>query len=197
MPRPATSRVRARREARICNTRNVVEYHAPRALEKATADLVVREIEQPRNRVAAVEHQVLHQLRPPLAASRRREHRIEHDRAVIVEAHPVVRKHRVRAARLRPIVHRVDDDSRAAQCCNRLVELHERGRCEARVGGSGPRLEPVAVACFDVPAEGRRSDHHRRRRALPAPSRDQVAIRVPHVREFSRELPERVADVGH
>ena len=49
----------------------------------------------------------------------------------------------------------------------------------------------------DVIVSGRRTFRNLAEVTEPAPSRDQVAIRVVHVREFSRELPERVADVGH
>jgi len=192
----------SRRQAGVGDACHVIEHHAAGALEESLAELVMREIEQTRDRVWAAHHEVLQQLRPPLAAPRRCKHGIQHDRAVVVKAHPVVREHRVGAARLRSIFNHVDRDSRAAQRRDQTIELRQRCRREPRIVGRASRLEAIAVVGFRVPAEGRRPDHEGGpgglsasgtgvERSSPGPTHV-----ICHVRSLAG-APACAADVGH
>ncbi len=155
--------VRTRRRTGISDACDVIEHDAAGAFEVPMLELMVREIEQARDGVVTALHQLLQQLRSPLAAPRRREHRVQHDRAVVVEAHPVVRKHGIRAAGLRPVLEHVHRHTGGAQGGDHGVELVHGGRRQPRIGRRGTELEVVAVAGLGVPAESRRPDHHDRR----------------------------------
>ena len=93
--------------------------------------------------------------------SRRRfgaEHRIEHGRAVGMQTDPVVREHRVGAARLGAIVERVHLDAGSGERRGQPVELGQRPWAAGPQPAAGT-LEAVAHGRLRIPAEGGRPDH--------------------------------------
>ena len=94
--------VRARRPARVRHVPLAIEHEAARALEILLAGFERREIDDAVDSIAARVDERVEHVRPALAAAVGGQHRVEHGRAVGVQAQPVVRKNLV-GQRRRPL----------------------------------------------------------------------------------------------
>ena len=70
--------------------------------------LVRSQVEHPRNLEPQPVGHLIEDFAPALAAAVSALHRVEHHGAVLVEAHPVVREHRIRFWRLDCVLHDTD-----------------------------------------------------------------------------------------
>ena len=115
--------VRTRRQARVGDPACVIEHDTAGAFQEAPGQLVVAEVEQPRHGKAAPLLERDEQFHAALEPAARRQHRVEHDRPVVMQADPVVREHAVRARRAGRLVDRMNLDAGAAQCRDQRIEL--------------------------------------------------------------------------
>ena len=89
-PLGTSCRVGARRGAGVHNARSVIEHEAPGALEEHPLPFVVSQIEEMRDPEAQLLDDRLDHRLAALGPAARACQRIEDQRAVLMEAHPVV-----------------------------------------------------------------------------------------------------------
>ena len=102
----------------------------------------------------------------PLGAAAGVRQRVDHQRAVGMEAHPVVGEHRIGLAAVRTVLGDAHLDALAGQRAGELLELAPRGFGISRGGARSGVLEGVGGGGLGVEAEGLRTHHQHRARAL-------------------------------
>ena len=117
----------ARRNTRVRDAPGTIEHQAAGTFEELALLLVLRQVDQLRHPKAVTCAQLVEQLRPPLQPPILGKHRIQHDRAVGMEADPVVRKDRIRRMRVGSVFEHVHVDAGLAQASRQGVELAQRG----------------------------------------------------------------------
>src|SRR5581483_1830165 len=167
-PFPHDDGVGAWRKAGVSGPLDVIQHHAPRPLEIPSMLLVGSQIDGPRNLEPKASRDRIDDLLPPLPPPALRLHGIEHHGPVLVKAHPIVRKHRIRLRRLGRVLHRTDAHALTLQRGDETVVLlagDERLLASDRVRRA---LHLVGVGRLRVVAEARRSDHEDRFGTLAA-----------------------------
>jgi hypothetical protein len=142
----------------------MIQDQASRALEKAAGLLVGGEIDGPPDLEARLARHGLEDVGTPLDAAVPGLHRIEHDGAVGVEAHPVVREQRIGFPRLLRIFHHAHAHALRAERGGERVEL--RAGLRSDVAGANRMLKAIAGGGLGVEAERLRANHENRARAL-------------------------------
>ena len=99
----------------------------------------------------------------------RRQHRIQHDRAVRVEAHPVVRKYRVGADGLETVFGDVHGDPRVAQLHHQGIEF-SRARAAASPASAASRCWKRLLASVSTFQRKPRRPHHQHGVAAVCPA---------------------------
>ena len=184
-------RMSARRQAGVCNAPHVIEDDAARALEEPAVQLVLREVEQAVDPASAPGGERRNQFQATFESSVAREHRIQHDGAVGMQAHPVVRKNGVRAHRCRDVGGNRHGDARRTQLQREGIEF--RAGTLIRCTGQAGLVTLEAIARLRLRDSSRSlpaAPSARRRRSARARSNGRESARriLPHPR-VSASLP--------
>ncbi len=135
----------------------MIENEASCPLQKAPLPLVMRQIQQARHLESKPFDHGVDDLPTALAPAGLGLHRIENNRSVLVETHPVVGKHRIGFDRLGGILHRAYSDALALQGPHESIELHAGRR--ARILAVRRLLHFVGQRGFRVVTERSRPNH--------------------------------------
>ena len=131
-----------------------VEHEAARALEELAARFERGQVDRARD-VKARTLDRGDRLAAPLRAARRRHHRVQHDAAVGVEAHPVVREAGIRLRGLGRVLGDDDFDARVRKPASERVEFTDgRHGVVRRAAARWKRFES-AVSGFEPNRAGR------------------------------------------
>ena len=170
----------ARRPACVRDAIRPVEHEAAGAFEERAARLELAEIHDARNPVAMLGAERAEHVGAPLEAAARRLHRIQHGRAVRVQAEPVVGEHLVGRRGTALARERVHAHARGGECDREPVELTCGARRNVRVAAGGA-LEVVRLRRLGVCGEADRPDHQHGRRGLWLGGRGGGRHRAQHI----------------
>ena len=116
----------SRRQAGVGDAIRAIEHQAARAFEEFLLRFPMRKIDGARNTESMMHVERFDDVETPFESSIGRHHRIEHDRAVRVKAHPVVREDGIGGVRLRSVVEDMNVDACGIECARQCVELCKR-----------------------------------------------------------------------
>src|SRR5262249_8262554 len=153
---------------RVSHPRDMVQHQAPGAFEVLPLALEARQVDEPLHLERQLADDRIEYLLPPLGPAARALEWIEHDRAVLVKAHPVVGEARIGLRRMHRVVDRANAQPFAQECPDELLELRTGDVRRIRDLISLRVLEGIGERGFGIEPEGLRPDHEHRIRALLA-----------------------------